>query len=137
MYTIALNSYRLSSIFVFIWPCAFSVSITWMLWVIMKKKEKKKVVLEIFQLIVTLFLWFCKILSVISSKWKEHRRETFCNDLDFSFIALQEQCGGDSCFMISNHPSSSGHGAPEILYVGILCSFNLDFSVEFSLNREI
>ncbi|RVX18553.1 Alpha-N-acetylglucosaminidase [Vitis vinifera] len=34
-------------------------------------------------------------------------------------IVSKEQCGGDSCFMISNHPSSSGHGAPEILITGV------------------
>ncbi|KAK9277974.1 hypothetical protein L1049_027531 [Liquidambar formosana] len=34
-------------------------------------------------------------------------------------IVSKERCGGESCFMISNHPSFSTHGSPEILISGV------------------
>ncbi|XP_068641761.1 alpha-N-acetylglucosaminidase-like isoform X2 [Aristolochia californica] len=34
-------------------------------------------------------------------------------------IVSKEQCGGKSCFIISNHPSSTERGAPEILIGGV------------------
>nr|XP_043616977.1 alpha-N-acetylglucosaminidase-like [Erigeron canadensis] len=40
------------------------------------------------------------------------------SSFDFQIIT-KEQCGGVSCFMISNHPSSNIPGAPEILISGV------------------
>ncbi|XP_047313259.1 alpha-N-acetylglucosaminidase-like [Impatiens glandulifera] len=36
---------------------------------------------------------------------------------DFQIIS-KEQCGGESCFILTNHPSFNGYGTPEILISG-------------------
>eukprot|EP00268_Persea_americana_P003409 TRINITY_DN11036_c0_g1_i2.p1 TRINITY_DN11036_c0_g1~~TRINITY_DN11036_c0_g1_i2.p1 ORF type:complete len:807 (+),score=156.57 TRINITY_DN11036_c0_g1_i2:225-2645(+) len=40
------------------------------------------------------------------------------SSFDFKIVS-KEKCGGKPCFMISNHPSLGGKGAPEILIGGI------------------
>ncbi|CAL1367819.1 unnamed protein product [Linum trigynum] len=39
------------------------------------------------------------------------------SSFDFRIVS-KEQCGGESCFIISNHPNSAGPGTPEILISG-------------------
>ncbi|OMO85813.1 Alpha-N-acetylglucosaminidase [Corchorus olitorius] len=38
---------------------------------------------------------------------------------EFRIISSKEKCGGESCFIIKNHPSSHTDGAPEILISGV------------------
>ena len=66
----------------------------------------------IYHINLPLFILFCFLC-----KFKFYNKH-FLHMVPHLFpLSFQEKCGGKPCFMISNHPSLGGKGAPEILYV--------------------